>query len=86
MKHTSRAKLNRPQSHFLQSKKGINTVRGNLSSLLLASFWGAEEKTFGRIAIHRFIFLFETYNELIVLQGEKVINSSSFSSGIDYGE
>lgn len=71
MKHTSNAKLIRPQSHLLQSKKGINTVR-DLSSLLLALFWGAEEKTLGRIAIHHFMFLFETYNELTVLQGEKV--------------
>lgn len=72
MKHTSSAKSIRPQSHFLQSKKGINTVRGDLSSLLLALFWGVEEKTLGRIAIHHFVFLFETYNELTVLQGEKV--------------
>lgn len=72
MKHTSSAKLIRPQSHFLQSKKGIITVRGDLSSLLLALFWGAEEKTLSRITIHHFVFLFETYNELTVLHGGKV--------------
>lgn len=69
---TSSAMLIRPQSHFLQSKEGINTVRGDLSSLLLALFWGAEEKMLSRIAIHHFVFLFETHNELTVLQGEKV--------------
>lgn len=72
MKHTFSAKLIRPQSYFLQSKKGINTVRGDLSSLLLALFWGAEKKTLGRIAIHHFMFLFETYNELTISQGEKL--------------
>lgn len=72
MKHTSSAKLIRPQNHFLQSKQGINTVGGNLSSSLLALLWGAEEKTLGRIAIHHFIFLLETHNELTVLQEEKV--------------
>lgn len=69
MKYTS--VLIQPQSHFLPNKNGINMLRGNLSSLLLALFSGAEGKTLGRIAIHHFLFLFETYNELTVLQGEK---------------
>lgn len=73
MKHISRANLIRPQSHILQKQEGHkHSQRKSLSSLLLALFWGAEEKALGRTAIHHFIFLFEAYNELTVLQGEKV--------------
>lgn len=87
MKHTSSAKLIRPQSHFLQSKKGIITVRGD-SHPCCWHCSGEQRKK--RLAELPFITLCSclkhTMSSLFCMEEKLVFNSSSFYSVRDYGE